>query len=110
MHSTVVFQNHVDLEDCFINFVVEDENKEIIIHHRSDFTLTNNPNFKIGRHSVNLHIPRVNLKAGIYNFWFRLYCKKELHDFIIDSEIYSFEVTGKVFGGIINGPSFWEIN
>ncbi len=110
IHSSVVFQNDIELEDCYINFVIEDDNKEFVIHHRSDFTLSNNPNFRIGRHTAQLYIPHVNLKSGVYHYWYRLYCKKELHDFIIDSDKFSFEVEGKVFGGIINGPSEWVIN
>jgi lipopolysaccharide transport system ATP-binding protein len=105
--ASVDFQNHAELNNCFINFVVEDENTEYIIHQRSDYALANNPNFEIGRHSAELFIPNVNLKAGIYNYWFRLYCKKEHDEFMVDSDKFSFEVTGEVFGGIINGPSNW---
>lgn len=108
--TSVVFQNHFDVNDCYINFVVESEDREIIIHQRSDFSLDKNPDFKVGRHTANLRIPQVNLKAGVYYYWFRIFCKGPLTDFIIDSEKHSFEVEGKVFGGIINGPSYWDIN
>ncbi|MBS1665932.1 MAG: ABC transporter ATP-binding protein [Bacteroidetes bacterium] len=109
IRATMTFQNSEELENCYVNFVVEDDQQNYLIHHRSDFALENNPFFSIGRHMVNLIIPNVNLKAGVYRYWFRLFCKKELDDVLIDSEKISFEIKGKIFGGIINGKSYWEI-
>ena len=109
IETTVEFQNNVVLNDCYINFVVEDDEQHILLHHRSDFTMNTNPCFEVGRHSATLKIPNVNLKAGVYNYWYRLFCRKDFKDYFIDSDKTSFEVTGKVFGGLINGPSQWEI-
>lgn len=109
IETSVEFQNDVVLDDCYINFVVEDDEQQVLLHHRSDFTMNANPCFEVGRHSATLKIPNVNLKAGVYNYWYRLFCRKDLKDYIIDSDKASFEVTGKVFGGLINGPSQWEI-
>ncbi len=109
IETTIEFQNDIVLDDCYINFLVEDDEQRVLLHHRTDFTMNANPCFEVGRHAATLKIPSVNLKAGIYNYWFRLFCRKDLEDYILDSNKTSFEVAGKVFGGLINGPSKWEI-
>lgn len=109
LESYVVFQNDILLDNCYINFIIEDDEQRILVHHRSDSTLKENPCFHKGRHKAALFIPNLNLKAGTYNYWYRLYCKKELEDYIIDSDKISFEVKGNLFGGVINGSSRWEI-
>ena len=109
IETILEFQNDLVLDDCYVNFVVEDYEQLVLLHHRTDFTMNANPCFEVGRHYVKLKIPSVNLKSGVYSYWFRLFCRKDLKEYIIDSDKTSFEVIGKVFGGIINGSSHWEI-
>jgi lipopolysaccharide transport system ATP-binding protein len=110
IEASITFQNDKDLENCFINFVVEDHEQQVIIHHRTDQSLGQNPYFTIGRHKVVVKLPQVQLKPGIYNYYFKIFCKLDFDDIILDTEKTSFEIKGNVFGGLVKGPCYWDIN
>ncbi|GIW21103.1 MAG: hypothetical protein KatS3mg068_0110 [Candidatus Sericytochromatia bacterium] len=67
----ILFYSETILEKSYINFVIENFDNTLVFHSRTD-VYNIYPNFEKGVYKIKIIIPHLNLKAGIYNFWFRI--------------------------------------
>ena len=95
------------LPRCYINFVVEDAEGRTLIHSRTDM-LGELPTFEPGLHHVEVEMPRLSLRAGVYSLWFRLFSNAGDAVEMADSERVMLEVTGPQVGGLVDVPCHWS--
>lgn len=94
------------LENCYLNFVIEDTEGRYIIHSRTDSSGVR-PSFSPGIHRVAIDIPRVSLRSGVYAAWFRLYVDNRNITRIVDSQRIMLQIEGPQVGGIVDLPLRW---
>jgi lipopolysaccharide transport system ATP-binding protein len=97
------------VENCVINFYIEDSTGKIAVHSSTART-GSNPSFKPGNYKVKLNLPRLSLNGGSYSSWFRFTLDKEWGEYATDSERNDFNVGGNPTEGssVIDLPSEWS--
>jgi lipopolysaccharide transport system ATP-binding protein len=105
--ASIDFYTDRRLPKCYLNLVIEDMEGRFLIHSRTDLFDTR-PTFEAGRHSVKIEIPRLSLRAGIYNLWFRLYVNSDNMTEIVDSEHVPLYVNGPPIGGVLDVECRWS--
>jgi len=103
--ASVIFYSSCKLPNSYINFVIEDLEGKFIFHSRTD-VYEIYPSFEKSYYLIKIEIPNLNLKAGIYNFWFRI-VNFNNNNLIIDSDKVPFEIEGPLVSGIISSKSIW---
>ncbi len=102
------FVTNIQLANCYMNFVVKDGNGQLIIHTRNDFVGLSNLVFEPGNHNLQITIPRLSLKAGIYSIIFSIYVNSIDTFIYLESEPHVLEVIGRQEGGIMDIPCEWK--
>ncbi len=92
--SEVEFTVDKPIENCHINFMVEDNTGKIVLHSRTDFN-GSSPSFSKGNHKAVIKIPRLSLNAGTYSSWFRFSHETAIGEYALDTGRKEFEVIGR---------------
>jgi lipopolysaccharide transport system ATP-binding protein len=101
------FFTNKSLSHCYLNFVVEDLDGRFVIHSRTD-VMDLWPTFDKGLHRIQVEIPRLSLRSGIYTVWFRLYVTDSGVPKTLDSERAMLEVNGPQVAGLVDVPCRWS--
>jgi lipopolysaccharide transport system ATP-binding protein len=95
------------LPKCYLNFVIEDSEGQLLVHSRTDL-YDMWPAFDPGMHRVRVDIPRLSLRGGVYSLWFRLYADTGMLTETADSERTMLEIKGPQVGGAVDIPCHWS--
>ena len=96
------------ISHCYLNLHVDDGDGRSMIHSRTDF-IGLAPKFEPGVHRLGVELSRLNLRAGAYTVWLRLFLVEGLNDRIVDSERVLLEVPGFGLGfGLVDVPVKWS--
>lgn len=111
--SSCVFNLHFDtkynLNNCYLNLVIEDEHGKILIHSRSD-QQGFYPCFNSGEYQLSISVKSLNLEPGCYSIWFRVYSRQSNQEFICDSDKYLLDIIGirQLFNGFVYTKTHWS--
>jgi len=94
LESEVEFSIREPLQNCVINYIVEDSTGKPVLHAQTNLT-DNSKTHKKGRYKVSLKIPRLSLNTGGYSARFRFVGKKKYGEYALDTEREVFDVMGK---------------
>jgi len=97
------------IENCHINYLIEDNTGKIVVHTRTNFN-GNSPSFNKGNYRAKIRIPRLGLNEGGYSSWFRFSHEKEYGEYALDTPRKEFDVAGRKEKSlaVIDVPAEWE--
>ncbi|MCK4792773.1 MAG: hypothetical protein KAV87_54090, partial [Desulfobacteraceae bacterium] len=105
--AEVDFYTEYNLSNCYWNFVIEDSEGRYIVHSRTD-QQNEKPIFIPGIHRVDVNIPRLCIRAGVYTLWFRLFVSTGDLVETVDSDPIMLEVSGPQVSGYLDIPCKWS--
>lgn len=96
------------LPNTYVNFVIKDEKGQFIWHTRNDLAGLENFEFQPGTYRIEVRIPRLSIRSGVYS----LFCSIYVNSFDVTEHITSdpvmFVVDGPQEGGIVQTPCTWS--